>query len=961
MKSGYSFIGRTARIIFVVFMITFFAEKVYAVELASTIYDDVLASVYNIILTIIVVFLCLGILTYIYIKNNNKQIKEIVGEELYGKLYKFRKTENAFSKALNDAGKGVVILLKISNIDFLKELYGNKSVENYVAKIGKKLKTELPEGFIFGRITISDFLIYSVEEKGDSILRNEVVDIYNSMKEAITLNKMRINSNFNMGVSIMTGGHRIKREILRRATIAMWYSKRQAPNRFRYYSAEIDEKFIIEEEILKEMKRALVQEEFELYYQPIINSEDGSIYGVEALIRWNHPEKGILKPNYFLQEAEKNELIIDIGYWVIERAFRDYNTMLNRFDNDKVENIKLSINISPNQFKDKYLVENLKNYIIKYNMNPENVVLEITEQVYIQETLRVNELLRNIKKLGCKIAFDDFGIEYSTLSKLQDLNFDVLKIDRQFILGIPEDQVSVAIVKMLTSLAEITNKQLIAEGVDSEEQLKNLKEYGCNTIQGYYYSQALSIDNLLSDIYERNIKNEFLNPDNYKKNSNFYGEKKAIEMSSVHTSQFEQFFSKNEVPVSINRLIEDKYTGKDDITLVAVNNRFKEKFYVAGESLIGRKRAAVYPGINNIQMSEISKKVRAGDNVRFPYFYHERSGLSYDLSVITLNDNKFAIVFLEISENSSTLNKLKRTKRNLEEIKYMLDISLTVGSIDVWEYNIEKHKLNMIWHDRDINRTSYMDEYSLDEYIDWVHPDEQGRFRREFMNSIIKTKGRKFDPEAKFSIDYRIKPPHKDKWSWVNTNLHIIKYTGDNPETAAAVNIDITQRKKYEDTIKHQLLHDSLTGLLNREGLKNELLMKLTGSEKCAVAFLDLDDFKRVNDFAGHGEGNKSLKQISDKLLDNLPPGGIAARLSGDEFLIAFDLKTMHGLKSTAERILKKIITIAAGENKITASMGISIYPEHSEKISELMTLADKAMYKAKKDGKNRFTIHNPE
>lgn len=928
-------------------------------SLYENIYDDVLASVYNIILTVIIFVLGLGILVYIYIKNSNKKIKEVIGDDLYRKLYKFRKIENNFGKVISDAGHGTVVLLKISNIDFLKELYGSGSVENYVAKIGEKLKAELPDGFIFGRIAISDFLIYTTAQKDEGIIRNDVLSIYNSMKDAVALNEMLINSNFNMGVSTMSGDSGIRREIIRRANLAMWYSKRQGPNRFMFYSAEIDEKFIKEEEILIELNRALAGEEFELYYQPIINSEDGSVYGVEALIRWNHPEKGVLKPNYFLQEAEKNEMIVEIGYWVIERAFRDYNTILNRFDSDKVRNIRLSINISPNQFKDKYLVENLKNYIIKYNMNPENVVLEITEQVYIQETLRVNELLRKIKKIGCKIAFDDFGIEYSTLSKLQDLNFDVVKIDRQFILGIPDDQVSVEIIKMLSSLTDLTHKKLIAEGVDNEEQLIKLREYGCRTIQGFYYSKALSIENLLSDIYDRNINNENYIPDDIR-NAKINQIVKAVPNESVmRLMQFEKFFLNINSAASINRLIEDNLTGNDDIMLVAVNKHFSDKFFVSGESLIGRKKAAVYPSINEIQLAEIAKGVRNSRNVRFPYFYHERTGSSFDLSVICLGDDKFAMVFLEISDNSITLNKLKNANKNLEEVKYMLDISLTVGSVDIWEYDIEKHNLKMIWHDICDEKKNYMHDYKLDDYLDWVHPEEQGRFRREFMNSILKSKGRKYDPDTKFSLDYRIKPPHREEWTWVSTKLHIIEYEGDNPSTAAAVNVDITQRKKYEETIKYQLMHDSLTGLLNREGLKSRLQTKLSQSEKCAIAFLDLDDFKEVNDILGHEQGNKTLKEIADKLAENLPMGGISARLSGDEFLVAFNYKNMRDLKTTADRILKRISTVIPGGVTITASMGISLYPAHSEMTSELMSYADKAMYYAKENGKNKYVIHS--
>jgi diguanylate cyclase (GGDEF)-like protein len=152
-----------------------------------------------------------------------------------------------------------------------------------------------------------------------------------------------------------------------------------------------------------------------------------------------------------------------------------------------------------------------------------------------------------------------------------------------------------------------------------------------------------------------------------------------------------------------------------------------------------------------------------------------------------------------------------------------------------------------------------------------------------------------------------------------------------------------------------------LTGLLNREGLKSELENKLNESKQCAVVFLDLDDFKNVNDYAGHEQGNETLREISEKLLRSIPGDGIAARLSGDEFLVAFDFKNMLSLKSMAEKILRKIKTKVDNSIVVSASMGIAIYPDHSEKPSELMSMADNAMYFAKEAGKDRYFIHKKE
>jgi cyclic di-GMP phosphodiesterase Gmr len=246
-------------------------------------YEDIANSVTNILLLITVVVFCVGVLIYIFVRNQNRRVRQVVGTELYEKLFMFKKNQALFEKKTTETGRGQLILAKINNIDFLKELYGEVNVEKYVAKIGEKLGKNLPAGFHFGRISLSEFLIYSNDEKPEAEARRQIIEIFNIMKETVNLNEISVNSNFNMGVAFMSGGNNPSEELLRRATIAMWFSRRQGPNTFAYYTTEIDEKLIKEDEIQKELNKAIEQNQFRLHYQPIMDTTGNSIYGFEAL------------------------------------------------------------------------------------------------------------------------------------------------------------------------------------------------------------------------------------------------------------------------------------------------------------------------------------------------------------------------------------------------------------------------------------------------------------------------------------------------------------------------------------------------------------------------------------------------------------------------------------------------------------------------------------------------------
>jgi len=922
-----------------------------------SLYDELLESLNSVFLLSIVLLMSIGILLYIFLRNRTKKIKEIVGEERYNKLFKFKKIKSNYQKLISANGSGTLFLIKINNFEFLSELYGSNLIEDFLIKISEKISNDLRPEYYYGRISLGEFIVYTAEKKSKKDVAEYAFEIMNNLKTPVIIKDSSINTSFSMGIATMESSRPFHNELFRRATIAMWYSKRQGENEYSIYSTEIDEKFIKEDEIKKELTRALNNNEFELYYQPIFNSGNGSVYGIEALIRWHHPDKGILKPDYFIVEAERNSMIVDIGYWVIERAFKDFNKILNSFGSGEIDDLRLSINVSPIQLEDRKFLENLRNYIVKYNMKAENVVLEITEQVYIQETLRVNELLRSIKKIGCKIAFDDFGIQYSTLSKLNDLNFDVVKIDRKFILGIPNDLVCIEIIKMLVSLTNITRKQLVAEGVDSASQIERLREYGCETIQGFYYSQAIDVVSLINTIHESIENKQEVIPANFDSSKKSRDESMGIvPLENTVDIVFEQFFKEFPLPVTINMLIESGDSNYD-IVLKKINDSYKEEFCVSGELVEGKTSEKVYPNLNNIRKERIAEAIRENKNIRFPMYYSRQLGKVHDLSVIPLGGNNFAFAYFGETENSEALYNLRKYKNLFEESNDTMETVLALGESDVWEYDIEKRTVQIRWHgNRDSKAES---QIAVEDYFEMIHPDDRKNFREEFLSFILNSTNHKYDRNNMFESEYRIRAPWKEKWSWIRTNFCIKEYEGKVPKSGTAVNSSIEKYKEYEKEIHYSLNHDAITGLLNRKGI-NEELEKAIGSWKSyAMGIMDLDDFRRINESGGHDHGNSMIREVASRISTSLPEGAVAGRLSGDEFLVCFEYTTEARLNSSCRRILRSVNFKDKFGNEVSASMGVSVCPQHAGNCSGLMAIADKELEKVKESKKGSYSVYS--
>ena len=272
-------------------------------------------------------------------------------------------------------------------------------------------------------------------------------------------------------------------QLLKNADMALYRSKEEGRGRFHFFEPEMDIKAQTRRVLELDLRNAITAEEFEVFYQPIVNLAENRITGFEALLRWNHPTRGRVAPNDFIPLAEETGLIGAIGEWVIRQACAE----AMRWPSD----MRVAVNVSPVQFRNKTLVLAVVSALAASGLRPDLLELEITETVLMNNNEATLAALHQLRDLGVRISMDDFGTGYSSLSYLRSFPFDKIKIDQSFVRDLAERPDSIAIIRAVTGLGQSYGITTTAEGVETQEQLDQMRAEGCSEVQGYFYSKPV--------------------------------------------------------------------------------------------------------------------------------------------------------------------------------------------------------------------------------------------------------------------------------------------------------------------------------------------------------------------------------------------------------------------------------------------------------------------------------------
>ena len=290
-------------------------------------------------------------------------------------------------------------------------------------------------------------------------------------------------------------------QLMKNADTAMYHAKERGKNNFQFYQADMNASALERLELESDLRHALEQNEFILYYQPQFSGDGKRLTGAEALLRWRHPQRGLVPPGEFIPVIEELGLVVDVGDWVIAEASRQ----LKAWHQAKVRVPKVSVNISARQFSDGQLGNRIANILKDTGLPPACLELELTESILMREVHEAMQILDSLKNLGLSIAVDDFGTGYSSLNYLKQFPIDVLKIDRTFVDGLPEGEQDAQIARAIIAMAHSLNLAVIAEGVETHEQLEFLREHGCDEVQGYLFGRPMPANQ-----FEAQFSNETL-------------------------------------------------------------------------------------------------------------------------------------------------------------------------------------------------------------------------------------------------------------------------------------------------------------------------------------------------------------------------------------------------------------------------------------------------------------------
>ncbi|GAA3609189.1 hypothetical protein GCM10023078_40270 [Gibbsiella greigii] len=294
--------------------------------------------------------------------------------------------------------------------------------------------------------------------------------------------------NASIGVSVYPDDATEINTLIGNSDLAMYRAKHNINEKICYYVVEMDEKTRQRNQIAADIRTGLQQEQFYINYHEKYSLKDGTVTGYEALLRWNHPRLGPILPEVFIVIAEESGAIISLGYWVIEHVCREAL-------NNKVDK-KISVNISPVQLRDPVFIDKVREILMRTAYPPTLLEFEVTETAFITNKQLAFNLLHQLQKMGISIALDDFGTGYSSLSMLRDFNFDVIKLDRSFVSNVESNFQTRSFVRAMVTLSHSLKTPVVAEGVETREQLRILEEEGCQEIQGFLFGQPVGIEDL---------------------------------------------------------------------------------------------------------------------------------------------------------------------------------------------------------------------------------------------------------------------------------------------------------------------------------------------------------------------------------------------------------------------------------------------------------------------------------
>lgn len=397
-----------------------------------------------------------------------------------------KKLQELIARSKRKTEQFALLYLDLDNFKNINDSFGHDVGDKLLKEVANRLRTLLREADFASRLGGDEFCLIINDISDNLSAANVAQRCLEILSEPVSLAERDITPHASIGIAIYPENGSDANFLIKAADTAMYEAKNNGKDQYAFYESAMTDAAHLRLVIENDLRTALYEEQFELYYQPKISLSSGNVKSVEALIRWNHPENGLCPPDSFIPEAERMGLIAELGEWVVKQACKQ----IKLWEKQGLVDIPIAVNISPSHFEQESFADDMAKLVHDQKVSPSLIEIEITESTSRDHSVFINTC-NKLRALGFSTAIDDFGTGYSSLSVLKDAAVDVLKIDREFVRHIPNDSQSSILIGTILGMSKALGLQVVAEGIETEEQLTVLVAMGCHLAQGYYFSRPV--------------------------------------------------------------------------------------------------------------------------------------------------------------------------------------------------------------------------------------------------------------------------------------------------------------------------------------------------------------------------------------------------------------------------------------------------------------------------------------
>ena len=420
------------------------------------------------------------------------------------------RVDHAIARAMRGGSGVATLILDMDRFKEINDMLGHEIGDKLLVEAARRIRASVRDQDTVARLGGDEFAVVLEGVSEAKEVLPVIERIIASLGEVTQIGGRELNSSISIGIAMYPENGNDLSELLRAADLAMYQAKSSGRGRYQFFADAMQEEAQSRHALEWALRRAVERNEFELVYQPQLCLRTGTVIGVEALLRWMSPTRGLLTPYHFIAGLEEFGLINQVGEWVLQTACEQ----IRRWQAMRFAPMRIAVNVSAQQFEDPMLIDKIRSALKETRLPPELLELELTESCLMSDPAQASALLREIRDVGVRIAIDDFGTGYSSLTYLHEFPLSALKIDKNFVQSVESNDRGGPISKMIIGLGQNLGLEVIAEGVETEVQLEYMREHGCDVAQGYLYARPESPEDLTpwlqanqraSDTYVRSI------------------------------------------------------------------------------------------------------------------------------------------------------------------------------------------------------------------------------------------------------------------------------------------------------------------------------------------------------------------------------------------------------------------------------------------------------------------------